>query len=126
MISFQLDEHNGVLTVWPRGKLELNDFQELSGAVDPFIRKRGNLTGLMIVTERFPGWKDLDGMIANMKFVKSHHMAIMRIALVTDTKIADAAEFLGKYFLKASVRHFPVHEIEAAQHWIASGQKEER
>jgi hypothetical protein len=80
----------------------------------------------MIVTERFPGWKDLDGMIANMKFVKSHHMAIMRIALVTDTKIADAAEFLGKYFLKASVRHFPVHEIEAAQHWIASGQKEER
>ena len=76
MISYELDEDTGVLTVRPGGKLERDDFQALSRTVDPFIMKRGNLSGLIIVTEKFPGWKDIDGMIAHMKFVKSHHAAI--------------------------------------------------
>ena len=118
MISYDLDKATGVLTVRPEGKLELRDFQALSKTVDPFIEEKGKLTGRLIVTEKFPGWKDFAGMLAHMKFVRSHHREIDRVALATDTKIADIAELLGKHFIKALIRHFPAAEIKAAKRWI--------
>ena len=96
MISFELDENAGVLTVRPEEKLETQDFQTLSEVVDPFIEEKGELNGIIIVTERFPGWEDLDGMIEHMRFVRNHHRKITRVALVTDSKIADVAESLRK------------------------------
>jgi len=53
------------------------------------------------VTEKFPGWSNFNGMIEHIKFVKSHHRKIAKVALVTDSKIADVAESLGKHFVKA-------------------------
>ena len=119
MISYELDEKNGVLTVRPQGKLENQDFQALSQTVDPFIEEQGSLRGLIIVTEKFPGWKDFSGMIEHMKFVRSHHREISKVALVTDSKIADFAESLGKHFIKASIKHFPFAEEESDKIWIA-------
>ena len=119
MISYELDEENGVLIVRPEGKLENQDFLRLSKAVDPFIEEQGSLRGLIIVTEKFPGWKDFSGMIEHMKFVKSHHREIAKVALVTDSKIADFAESLGKHFIKASIKHIPFTEEESARNWIA-------
>ena len=118
MISYNLDKSTGILTVRPEGKLEAHDFQGLSQTIDPFIEKKGELKGLIIVTEKFPGWKNLNGMIEHMKFVRSHHAEIAKVALVTDTKIADVAELLGKYFVKASIKHFHAGEIESAKNWI--------
>lgn len=45
MISYALDEKNGILTVRPEGKLENQDFLKLSQAVDPFIESRGSCAG---------------------------------------------------------------------------------
>ena len=118
MITYDLDKSTGVLMVRPEGKLEAHDFQELSQTVDPFIAEKGKLTGIVIVTEKFPGWKNIEGMIEHMKFVRSHHAEIAKIALVTDTKIAGVAELLGKHFVKASIKHFPASEIESAKDWI--------
>ena len=42
MISYELDENAGVLTVRPEGKLETRDFLVLSEVVDPFIEERGD------------------------------------------------------------------------------------
>ena len=120
MISFTLDEKHGLLTVRPRGKLENQDFQSLAQSVDPFIEEQGNLRGLLIVTEKFPGWKDFSGMIEHMKFVRGHHREIGKIALVTDSKMADLAENLGKHFIKATIKHFSFNEEETARNWIAS------
>jgi len=121
MISFEIDECAGVLTVQPQGKLEARDFMDLSQTVDPYIEKKRGLVGLIIVTEKFPGWKDFNGMIEHMKFVRNHHQEISRIALVTDSTIADAAESLGKHFIKASIKHFPFAELESAKIWIGQG-----
>jgi hypothetical protein len=118
MISFEIDECAGVLTVQPQGQLEARDFLDLSQAVDPYIEKEKGLVGLIIVTEKFPGWKDFNGMIEHMKFVRDHHRQIFKIALVTDSTIADAAESLGKHFIKASIKHFPFAELDSAKNWI--------
>jgi hypothetical protein len=119
MISFNLDEIAGVLTVRPEGKLEAQDFQTLSEAVDPFIEEKGKLTGLIIETEKFPGWKEFGGMIEHLKFVRDHHREIDRVALVTDSKIANVAESLGKHFIKASIKHFSFKELESAKSWMS-------
>ena len=121
MISFALDRATGVLTVRPGGKLEAHDFQLLSQTVDPFIEEKGKLTGLIIVTETFPGWKDFRGMIEHIKFVRSHHREIAKVALVTDTKIADAAELIGNHFIKASIKHFAFADFELAKKWVVQG-----
>jgi len=118
MISFEIDECAGVLIVQPEGKLEARDFMGLSQAVDPFIEKEGGLVGLIIVTEKFPGWQDFSGMIEHMKFVRSHHREIARVALITDSKIANFAESLGKHFIKASIKHFSFAELQSAKAWI--------
>jgi len=118
MISYELDENTGVLTVRPEGKLETQDFLTLSGVVDPFIDERGRLNGIIIVTERFPGWEDFNGMIEHMRFVRNHHRKIAKVAIVTDSKIADVAESLGKHFVKASIKHFSFKELESAQGWM--------
>ncbi len=119
MISFELDENAGVLTVRPEGKLETRDFQTLSGAVDTFIEEKRGLNGVIIVTERFPGWEDLDGMIEHMRFVRNHHRKIAKVAIVTDSKIADVAESLGKYFIKATIKHFSFNDLESAKCWMS-------
>ena len=119
MISFEFDENAGVLTVRPEGKLETQDFQTLSEDVDPFIEEKGGLNGVIIVTERFPGWEDFDGMIEHMRFVRNHHRKIARVAIVTDSKIADVAESLGKHFVKASIKHFSFKELESAKSWMS-------
>jgi hypothetical protein len=118
MISYELDENEGVLTVRPEGKLEAQDFQTLSKVVDPFIEERGRLNGIIIVTERFPGWEDFNGMIEHMKFVRNHHRNIAKVAIVTDSKVADVAESLGRHFVKASIKHFSFKEIESAKRWM--------
>ena len=118
MISYELDENSGVLTVRPEGKLETQDFLTLSKVVDPFIEERGRLNGIIIVTERFPGWEDFNGLIEHMKFVRNHHRKIAKVAIVTDSKIADVAELLGKHFIKASIKHFSFKDHESARRWM--------
>ena len=117
MISYELDENSGVLTVRPEGKLETQDFLTLSKVADPFIEERGRLNGIIIVTERFPGWEDFKGMIEHIKFVRNHHRNIAKVAIVTDSKIADVAESLGKHFVKASIKHFSFKDHESARRW---------
>ena len=118
MISYELDENAGVLIVRPEGKLEARDFQVLSETVDPFIEEKGGLNGVIIVTERFPGWENLDGMIEHMRFVRNHHRRIAKVAIVTDSRIADVAESLGKHFVKVSIKHFSFKELESARSWM--------
>lgn len=118
MILYELDENTGVLTVQPEGKLETQDFLTLSGVVDPFIEERGRLNGIIIVTEWFPGWEDFNGMLEHMRFVRNHHLKIAKVAIVTDSKIADVAELLGKHFVKASIKHFSFKELESAKGWL--------
>ena len=118
MIFYELDENAGVLTVRPDGKLETQDFLTLSEVVDPFIKKRGGLNGIIIITKKFPGWEDFNGMIEHMKFVRNHHRNIVKVAIVTDSKIADVAESLGKHFVKASIKHFSFKDHESARRWM--------
>ena len=56
MLNYELNRAESILIVKPIGPLESADFEKLVQEVDPFIREKGKLTGLMIYAKSFPGW----------------------------------------------------------------------
>jgi hypothetical protein len=53
-----------------------------------------------------------------MHFVREHHRKIERVAIVTDSHVADIAQALGKHFTSAEVRHFPFLDEAKAMDWL--------
>ena len=54
MVKFELLKDAGVLLVEPKSALSADDFREISRVIDPYIREKGKLTGLLIELERHP------------------------------------------------------------------------
>lgn len=119
MIEFSLDPKTAVLTIHPRSALEENDFAELTAAVDPEIEKHGDLAGLIIDAEHFPGWDSFGALVSHMKLIRDHHKHIKKIAVVTDSPLGDVAEHITSHFVAAKIRHFPAGDVEGAKAWIA-------
>ena len=120
MIESNLDAANGILTVRPTAKLEQADFENLAKTVDPFVEKRGGLSGLIIEAKAFPGWAGFGALIAHLRFVREHHKKVRKVAVVTDSAMGDLAEKLASHFVAAQIKHFPSGELDAARKWILS------
>jgi hypothetical protein len=120
MITARLDKENGILHVRPSGPLEQADFDKLSGLADPYIARKGKLAGLIVEIEKFPGWKNLTGVLQHFRFVRSHHRKIRRVALVTDARVGKIAEKVARHFIAAEVKRFPAGQGQEARKWLAS------
>lgn len=112
-------ENRGVLVLEPNDELHIEDFDHMASLVDPWIEE-GDLAGIVIHAEDFPGWEDLAGMLTHLKFVREHHKKIPRVALAIDGVMAKAGPALAKHFVQAEIRHFAYDQLHAAIEW-ASG-----
>ena len=104
----------------PQGPLEAKDFSAMAQETDAFIEKHGSLEGLMIVAQKFPGWEDVQGFIAHIKFVRDHHMMIKRVAFVSDSKFFEYVPRLAEHFVNAELKHFDSGEEKAAIAWLSA------
>jgi hypothetical protein len=102
----------------PQGPLTKEDFAAIARQVDPIIESRGQLGGLIIKTEKFPGWQGLGDVIEHFRFIRNHHHAIDKIALVTDAKVAEIFPAIANHFVKAEVRNFEFGDFDEALPWI--------
>jgi hypothetical protein len=118
MIDAQLFREFGVVEVIPSGALTAVDFEQLAALVDPFIEANGDLRGLMIVADRFPGWDSFAALVGHIRFVRDHQRRIRRVATVSDGLTLTIAPQLARHFVKAEVRHFPFAGREAAMEWL--------
>lgn len=119
MIEFSLDPKSAILTVRPMSALDKNDFVELGQAVDPEIEKHGDLAGLILEAQHFPGWDSFGALVKHLRFVRDHHKHVKKIAVVTDSHLGDVAEHIASHFVAAEIKHFPADEGEQAKAWIA-------
>ena len=78
MIDYELLKEDAILIVSPRQALEKTDFDKLRAVVDPYLKEKGNLAGLMIYTESFPGWESFAALISHLNFVKDHHKKLRK------------------------------------------------
>lgn len=118
MIHHELMKVDGILIVTPEKVLKSSDFDALVKDVDPYIESSGGLKGLMIYAESFPGWNDFAGLISHLRFVRSHHQKIARIAAVTDGSIVSILPRIANYFIDAEVKHFKYRDKAAALEWL--------
>ncbi len=121
MIDYDLDSEHNILLVHPKSALDKNDFTELAKAVDPQIEAHGDLAGLIISAPSFPGWDSFAAMVTHFRFVRDHQKHIKKVAVVTDSHLADVAEHLGSHFVSATIQHFPAGQLEQARQWIIGG-----
>jgi hypothetical protein len=120
MLTAKLDKEKGILHIRPSGPLEQADFDQLAGLADPYIARKGKLEGLIVEIEKFPGWKNLTGMLQHFRFVRSHHRKVRRVALVTDARIGKVAEKIARHFIAAEVKRFPAGEGRDARKWLTT------
>jgi hypothetical protein len=118
MIEAQLFRGEGVVEVYPSGALTAVDFEQLAALVDPYIEANGELRGVMIVADRFPGWDSFGALVGHIRFVREHHRRVRRIAAVSDGAILSVLPALARHFVQAEVRHFPFAERDAAMQWL--------
>lgn len=118
MLNIELDEVNGIATLRPIGALSEKDFEFASSTIDPYIENYGNLKGIIIITDSFPGWESLGSFLKHFKFVKEHHKQVSHVALVTDSVLGDFGEKIADHFVSADIKHFASDELNKAQSWI--------
>ena len=62
MIQHEMHHDKGVLIVKPSGPLAAEDFAAITRDADGYIESHGALNGLMICSEKFRGWKNMQGL----------------------------------------------------------------
>jgi len=122
MIHSELNEAAGVAIVRPEQMhgLSETDFRQLTDLVDHYLKDHDTLRGLIIASEKFPGWEDLMAFISHIRFIRNHHRAIQKVALVSDSQLLSAAPYLINHFVNAKVRNFSFSDFEQAKTWAAS------
>ncbi|HTO55299.1 MAG TPA: STAS/SEC14 domain-containing protein [Myxococcota bacterium] len=119
MLEHTLDPAQSILYLRPKSALRKEDFEALARDVDPYLEQHGDLAGLIVQVESFPGWDSFGALAAHIRFVRDHHRRVRKVAIVTDAKIGDVAEKLASHFVAATIRHFAAGELDAARRWIA-------
>ncbi|WP_062260547.1 STAS/SEC14 domain-containing protein [Endozoicomonas arenosclerae] len=118
MLSIEVYKSDGIALLQPHGPLTKDDFVSAAKEIDPFIEAEGDLKGLIIWTEQFPGWTSFGALVSHIRFVKNHHKHLRKVALVTDAKVGDLGERMASHFISAKIRHFGYEKLEAAKLWI--------
>jgi len=118
MLKYELNRAEGILIIMPGGPLESADFEKLIQEVDPYIKEKGKLKGLMIYAKSFPGWDNFAAFLSHIKFVKNHHQKVKKIAAVTDAAFLSIMPQVANHFVKAEVRHFDYADKDAALNWL--------
>jgi hypothetical protein len=118
MLHYRLEPRSGVVLLTINGRLEASDFASLAFTLDPYIEEHGKLRGLLIDAAAFPGWDDIDALIAHVRFVRRHHRRIERIAVLTDDPFLEVLEKLAELFSDATIRRFATRKRAQAREWL--------
>ncbi|MDX2464448.1 MAG: STAS/SEC14 domain-containing protein [Porticoccus sp.] len=103
----------------PHGQLNAAYFQRIIGEIDPYIENVGDLKGVIIEAESFPGWDDLSAFVAHFRFVKNHRNNVKRLAVVSNDHVMAALPLLVKRFLIEESRHFSLAKKTEALAWVS-------
>jgi hypothetical protein len=118
MLKHTLLSPEGILILEPESPLDVADFAALGRQIDPYIAKHGKLPGLMVHAKAFPGWSNLDGFLAHIKFIEGHLQKVRKIAVVSDNHLLTEVPVMVASLVRAEIRHFPESQYDAALRWL--------
>jgi hypothetical protein len=118
MLIHKLVLPDGILILEPEGPLEAADFAAVAREIDPYIAEHGKLTGLLLHAKAFPGWENLEAVLAHMQFIESHHQKIERLAVVSDSHLFTEIPTIVGHLVHPQVKHFADSAYEDALQWL--------
>ncbi len=107
-----------VLMVRPDDELTEEDFALMAKIVDPVIKRRGRLEGLLIDARGFEGWDDAKALLTHIRFVNAHVDKVARIAAIGDQWWLNAAEAIIDPAFGTPVRVFLTKQADEARAWL--------
>ena len=118
MLYHFLREKEQLLIIEPVDAITEKDIAAITEQVDAYLSGENRLKGILVHTQKAPGWKSLGAMVKHLQFIDEHHRLINKVALVTDSILGKAAAQIGDHFLNAEVRQFSYDEYELAESWL--------
>jgi len=100
-------------------------FDALAATADAWLQTHDTLPGVVLHVRRFAGWENVGGVLRHVRFVCDHHRKVRRVALATDSALADLAPHVAEHFAHAELRRFGYDELNEAVAW-ASGRGDRR
>ena len=73
---------------------------------------------MLIHVKLFPGWENLKGLVSHLRFVRDHHQMVKKVALASDSTLAEIIPKLADHFVQAEVKDFDFSEREKALEWL--------
>ncbi len=118
MVYHFLREETQLLILEPTGPISEKNIAAITQKVDAYIEDDNRLKGILVHSQKAPGWKSLGAMVKHLQFIDEHHRLIDKVALVTDSILGKAAAQIADHFLNAEVRQFSYDEYELAESWL--------
>jgi hypothetical protein len=122
MIKYEIIRDQGIVIIEPLSALQKKDFEDLTKAIDEYIKEHGTVNGIMIHAKSFPGWENFGAFVHHIRFVKNHHKKVKRIAVLTDSKFLTVMPGIAKLFVSPEIKHFGYGQMDDAKKWIAERQ----
>ncbi len=120
MIQHEMHHDKGVLIVKPLGPLAAEDFAAITRDARSYIETNGALDGFVICAEKFPGYKNAQGLWSHLRFVRAHHRKIKKVAFVSDSRFYEIASRLVSRCVQPQVKHFGYKHEDSAMDWISA------
>jgi hypothetical protein len=124
MINHRLLRSEGILILTPEAPLESADFERIAQEVDPYIKERGKLSGLLVHAKTFPGWANLEALVAHVRFVEGHHRNIQRLAVVSDSELAQELPRVIGHLVHPEIKQFSESRYDDALRWLQGASSE--
>jgi hypothetical protein len=125
-IPHELLADSGVLVIRPHRKVDAEDIATIDATVDTWMKTGGQLNGVIIHAERFPGWESLGSFLRHARFVQDHRHQIRRLALVINGRLPELVAVVTERLVNAEVKHFAYREFSAAVDWMDTPPDTER
>lgn len=114
----QFDELHGILFLDVKSNFTQDDFDVISGIIEPYYTKRGRLNGLIINSKKFPYWKGAHNRQEYLYFASNNHQKFKRVALNIGGFFVKIVVGFARNRVEPELKIMKYNQIEASQDWI--------
>lgn len=118
MLSVNVNESDAIALLEAGDTLARTDLEAAARVVDPYLKRKGKLNGLIIRAPGREGWNAFTALVQHLRFTMDQHRSITRIALLTDADASQVASRIAPHFVNAKIKIYPDAKLENARAWI--------
>lgn len=118
MLDYNISPYESTLTIRLHSAVSEADVLLLIPKVDAYLEHHKRLAGVMLISKDWASWDSFAALRATIIFLRDHHHRISRIALVTDSALAELIPIFASRFVDTVIRHFPYDEEPSAKAWL--------